>query len=162
MGRGAHHCLQRCSPQALLNSRDFHLEYSTSQDNISSSKVKLPRHLLPAAHYHCSPWASSFHAKASWLSSSKLQKNYLWQKKGKCSFASGVKSLLTLWPELIARSERVKQRRRDSKALSFGCQQAAEAAQPCCHATSGGSSTCCRTGDHSSDLKQMIPIKVLP
>lgn len=59
MGRGAHHCLQRCSPQALLNSRDFHLEYSTSQDNISSSKLKLPRHLLPAAHYHCSPWASS-------------------------------------------------------------------------------------------------------
>lgn len=71
-------------------------------------------------------------------------------------------SLLTLWPELITRSERVKQGRRDSQtSSSFGCQQAAEAAQPCCHATSGGSSMCCSTGDHSSDLKQMIPIKML-
>lgn len=160
-GRGAHYCLQ----SALLGFRDFHMEYTMSQDNISSSEVKLPCHLLPAAYYRCSPSPGqlSFHAKASWLSLAKLWKNDLWQKQVNVKKVSQWSAFITpLWPELITRSERVKQGRRDSQAFSSGCQQAAEAAQPCCHAISGDSSICCSIGEHSLDLKQMIPIKVLP
>lgn len=157
--RGAHRCLQ----SALLDSKDFHMEYTMSQD-ISSLEVKLPV---------ISSWLHTTTASLEpALIAHKGKLTQLSKIKGKWSLAGGdkhEKGKPVEWTHYSHSGqstslewERVKQGRRDSQAFSLGYQQAAEAAQPCCHTTSGSSSTCCSTGDHSSDFKQMIPIKVLP